>query len=54
MTEAAQANLNGLECSFYTWQMRHHLYAASWTECQENPAAARVAFSTWMLQKNKL
>ena len=23
MAEAAQANLGGLECSSYTWQVRH-------------------------------
>ena len=32
--EAAQANLDGFECSSYTWQARHHPYSVSELESQ--------------------
>ena len=35
MTEAAQANLDGLECSSYAWQVRRFLSTRHWAECQE-------------------
>ena len=34
MTEAAQANRDGLECSSYAWQVRQRLYAVWEPECQ--------------------
>jgi len=37
MAEVAQANRDDLECSFYTWQMRHSSYVAYVTNCQGNP-----------------
>lgn len=39
--EAAQANLGGLECSSYTWQVRHGGYDASGPDCQGHPVPAR-------------
>lgn len=38
--EAAQANLGGLECSSYTWQVRHREDGASGPDCQGHPAPA--------------
>ena len=39
--EAAQANLGGLECSSYTWQVRHRGYGASGPDCQGPPAPTK-------------
>ena len=39
--EAAQANLGGLECSSYTWQVRHQEYCASGPDCQGPPAPTK-------------
>ena len=38
--EAAQANPGGLECSSYTWQVRHRERGASGPDCQGHPAPA--------------
>ena len=35
--EAAQANLGGLECSSYTWQVRQRESGASGPDCQGPP-----------------
>ena len=43
MTEAAQANLGGLECSSYTWQVRQKLTTLRGDECQERSTARGVA-----------
>ena len=39
--EAAQANLGGLECSSYTWQVRHRECGASGPDCQGPPAPTK-------------
>jgi len=39
--EAAQANLGGLECSSYTWQVRHCEDGASGPDCQGPPAPTK-------------
>lgn len=39
--EAAQANLGGLECSSYTWQVRHQKGGASGPDCQGPPAPTK-------------
>lgn len=39
--EAAQANLGGLECSSYTWQVRHRECGASGPDCQGHPARTK-------------
>lgn len=39
--EAAQANLGGLECSSYTWQVRHRECGASGPDCQGPPASTK-------------
>lgn len=39
--EAAQANLGGLECSSYTWQVRQWKHGASRPDCQGPPAPTK-------------
>lgn len=39
--EAAQANLGGLECSSYTWQVRQQECGASGPDCQGPPAPTK-------------
>ena len=39
--EAAQANLGGLECSSYTWQVSHRECGASGPDCQGPPAPTK-------------
>lgn len=39
--EAAQANLGGLECSSYTWQVRQCENGASGPDCQGPPAPTK-------------
>ena len=39
--EAAQANLGGLECSSYTWQVRQYRNGASGPDCQGPPAPTK-------------
>lgn len=40
-TEAAQANLGGLECSSYTWQVRRRECGASGPDCQGHLAPTK-------------
>lgn len=39
--EAAQANLGGLECSSYAWQVRQRECGASGPDCQGPPAPTK-------------
>lgn len=39
--EAAQANLGGLECSSYTWQVRQTGRGASGPDCQGPPVPTK-------------
>lgn len=45
MTEAAQANLSGLECSSCAWQVRHQTHMRFDAELQGNPATRMRAAS---------
>lgn len=48
MTEAAQVNLGGLECSAYAWQVRHMQNVRLRSDCQGNsdPATRRPPLRT--------
>ncbi|WP_237740214.1 hypothetical protein, partial [Oceanibaculum indicum] len=53
MTEAAQANRDGLECSSYTWQVRHEIYAGSLADCQGYLAFSALRSNVAALVKYK-